>query len=280
MGFDQRPPTSGGISPISSPNLPIADSSQGHDIPTGVAPSLAKLQDWIAWLLANGVLYLDPIGAPGLIANDITIGGDLTVTGTADIAGAVSMGSSAAVGTDLTVGDDLTVTDDASVGGTLTVLTGIDVTGPVNVTGSIDASGSVDAAEYVTVSGTQPASSADPGANRLHGTNMVKAWGVVSINNGVFTVLDGYNIASVSLNGISDFTADVVFARAMANANYAITYGVGGADGSRRYANTSGANKSASGFGIQIQDEQASANVDLTSTGGTIEVSICVMGRQ
>jgi hypothetical protein len=79
MGFDQRPPTSGGVSPISSPNLPIADTSQAHDIPTGVGPSLAKLQDWIAWLIANGVLYEDPVGSPGLIGNDISIDGSLYV---------------------------------------------------------------------------------------------------------------------------------------------------------------------------------------------------------
>lgn len=89
MGFDQRPPTSGGISPISSPNLPIADSSQGHDIPTGVGPSLAKLQDWIAWLIENGVLYDDPIGTPGLIANDITIDGELTVNQDINAGGSV-----------------------------------------------------------------------------------------------------------------------------------------------------------------------------------------------
>lgn len=93
MGFDQRPPTSGGISPITSPNLPIADSSQGHDIPTGVAPSLAKLQDWIAWLLANGVIYDDPIGTPGLIANDITIDGELTVVQDINAGGSVIIDS-------------------------------------------------------------------------------------------------------------------------------------------------------------------------------------------
>lgn len=60
MAFDQRPPTSGGIDPDADPNLPIADSSQGHDIPTGAAPSLAKLQDWVAWLRINAVNVIYP----------------------------------------------------------------------------------------------------------------------------------------------------------------------------------------------------------------------------
>jgi hypothetical protein len=188
MGFDQRPPTSGGVSPISSPNLPIADSSQGHDIPTGVAPSLAKLQDWSAWLATYSVLYLDPTGSPGLIANDITVGGDLTVTGTADIAGAVSMGSSAAVGTDLTVGDDLTVTDDVIVGGQL------------------------------SFSGTQPASNADPGAHTLHSTNIAKCWAFVETDGaGGTTIHDAFNVTSATVTGGS---VRVTFTRGFANSNF------------------------------------------------------------
>jgi hypothetical protein len=36
-----------------SPLLPQADSSQAHDIPTGISPTTSKLQDWIAWLSAS-----------------------------------------------------------------------------------------------------------------------------------------------------------------------------------------------------------------------------------
>jgi hypothetical protein len=66
MAFDQRPPTP--LDPDTDPNLPIADSSQAHDIPTGVAPSLAKLQDWIAWMRANGLFNpLDDVDINGAL---------------------------------------------------------------------------------------------------------------------------------------------------------------------------------------------------------------------
>ncbi len=125
MGFTQRPPTSGGLDPNTSPNLPIADSSQAHDIPTGSAPSLAKLQDWIAWMRANGA-FLSPGG-------DLTIPDDLFVTGD------LTVGSSAGIATDLTVGDDLFVADDAtisgdaSIAGTLTVTTAANINGPLTL---------------------------------------------------------------------------------------------------------------------------------------------------
>lgn len=55
MAFDQRAATPTQFS--ASPLLPQADSSQGHDIPTGVSPTTAKLQDWIAGLDAKYVYY-------------------------------------------------------------------------------------------------------------------------------------------------------------------------------------------------------------------------------
>jgi hypothetical protein len=74
MAFNNRPPSP--IDPDADPNLPQADASQPHDIPTGVSPTTAKLQDWIAWLRENGVFYT----SPGVVANDIEIDGTLTVT--------------------------------------------------------------------------------------------------------------------------------------------------------------------------------------------------------
>jgi hypothetical protein len=53
MGFNQR-----NAVPLdfnSSPQLPQADSSQAHDIPTGVSPTTAKLQDWIAHLYGAAI---------------------------------------------------------------------------------------------------------------------------------------------------------------------------------------------------------------------------------
>lgn len=188
----------------------------------------------------------------------INFGGIVNFGVTSEIFGAPRLASSAT----LTAQSGAAVT--MASGSTLTAASGSTVTlgGATNVTAS------------------QPASTADPGANnRLVGTNLVKAWAVISINDGSFTVLDGYNIASVSIDGISNFQANIVFARAMANANYAVTYGVGGAGGVRCYANTS-ATKSTTGFGFNVQSEIAAANIDLTDTPGTLEVSICVMGRQ
>lgn len=183
MAFNNRPPSP--LDPDADPNLPIADSSQAHDIPTGIAPSLAKLQDWSAWLRENGVFYF----APGVIANDIQIGGNLVVTGTADIAGAVDLGSSLAVGTAIT-GASLTTT--GALSGSRLVLTG-----------------------------TQPASTADPGANTLHSTNVAKAWAYAETDGaGNATVNDAFNIASVTITGLSlRFT----FARAFASTSYAVS---------------------------------------------------------
>jgi hypothetical protein len=123
MAFDQRPPTSGGIDPDAEPNLPIADASQAHDIPTGVAPSLAKLQDWTAWLRANGVFY----SSPGVIADDITIGDDLFVTDDATIGDTLNVSGSAFVS------GNLSVTNNASVTGTLTVTTAANINGPLTL---------------------------------------------------------------------------------------------------------------------------------------------------
>lgn len=115
MGFNNRTPSP--VDPAVDPLLPQADSSQPHDIPTGVSPTTAKLQDWIAWISANGVFF----SGGTTINSDITVNGDLIVTLTLDVSGAADFGSSVAVGTDLTVGDDLTVTDDLTVGGDVLV---------------------------------------------------------------------------------------------------------------------------------------------------------------
>lgn len=48
MGWNNR--TASPLKFSSSPLLPQADSSQEHDIPTGVSPTTAKIQDWIAAL--------------------------------------------------------------------------------------------------------------------------------------------------------------------------------------------------------------------------------------
>lgn len=104
MAFNNRTPSP--LDPAVDPLLPQADSSQPHDIPTGVSPTTAKLHDWIAWISENGVFYF----APGVIANDVTISGNLTVTGTSDLAGQVSVGADVDIGGDLTIGSQPTPT--------------------------------------------------------------------------------------------------------------------------------------------------------------------------
>jgi hypothetical protein len=133
MGWNNRSPSP--LDPDADPLLPQADTSQGHDIPTGISPTTAKLQDWTAWLRANGVFYDDPIGDPGVITGDMTIGGDLTVADDVTIASTLDVGTSATIGADLTVGDDLFVTDDATIGDNLTVSGNASVTGTLTVTG-------------------------------------------------------------------------------------------------------------------------------------------------
>ncbi len=78
--------------------------------------------------------------------------------------------------------------------------------------------------------GTQPIKTADPGHNNVAcGTNQAKAWGSITVtNNGsgvaIFTLNDGYNIASVAINPSDNHQLVITFARAMANAFYAPIY--------------------------------------------------------
>lgn len=252
MGFNNRTPSP--LDPAVDPLLPQADSSQAHDIPTGVSPTTAKLQDWIAWLSANSVLY----SSPGVVANDIQFDGDIEITGTLDVDGAITGAS--------------LVTSGAILAGTNLAATSAVSGATVSATGALSG-------QYVNATGTQPASTADPGANRMHGTNLVKAWIAVQFNAGVVTVLDGFNTSSVTISGINT-QGVVVFARAMANANYAITYGCGGVSGARNYATTVSTGKATTGFMFNVWDEAAGAVVDLTNGGTNVIVSVCVMGRQ
>lgn len=125
MGFNNRSPSP--IDPDASPTLPQADSSQGHDIPTGVSPTTAKLQDWIAWLRANGVFFADPVGTPGVVGGPITVAGNFTATANAHVGGDLT------VDDDVSVGDDLFVLGDASIDGELTVETAATINGPLTV---------------------------------------------------------------------------------------------------------------------------------------------------
>lgn len=78
----------------------------------------------------------------------------------------------------------------------------------------------------VEISATPPTSSGDPGVNHLlTSANITKAWvRVVTDGVGGYTILDGYNIASCTLNAAY---VTVTFTRAFANVNYSIAPGLG-----------------------------------------------------
>lgn len=74
-------------------------------------------------------------------------------------------------------------------------------------------------AGYVQLTGTDPNSNVDPGANNaLHGANVPKAW--CTFDTG-YNILDGYNVTSLA--HVTGSIYKITFARAMANANYAVT---------------------------------------------------------
>lgn len=203
MGFNNRTPTP--LDPAVDPLLPQADSSQAHDIPTGVSPTTAKIHDWIAWISDNGVFF----SGGTTINSDITINGDLIVTLTLDVAGAADFGSSVAVGTDLTVGDDLTVTDDASIGDDLTVGGDILVTPArawtrhscrmcgTTATGGDPFTRTPDAAAWLDVSSKGP---------RLHTRSTTAAITLLELDD----LPHGQTIASVVLRTVGDNTTSSV----------------------------------------------------------------------
>jgi hypothetical protein len=238
MGFNNRSPSP--TSPIASPTLPIADSSQAHDIPTGVAPSLAKLQDWIAWLVANGVLYSDP--------STSTIDNDLTITGS------------------LSVQQSMEVTDALQVGAD------VDVSGGLAVTGDVDVNGNVDVQGRILFSGAHPSSSTDLGANTLRAVNFSKCWAYVETNgSGGVTIHDAINLTSANLTG---GVLRLTFTRAFANANYSAVVTVGNA---ANFATI--ASKNALYVDLQVFDANSpGSNVDLSANVRRINVD--VHGRQ
>ena len=126
-------------------------------------------------------------------------------------------------------------------GATLSVLSGgiitsaagsdVDFLEPIRVAGlnnngsAIAVTDEISIADPITLTGTQPASNANPGANnRLHATNVAKAWGTIDFNEGTVTVEDGYNINTPTIS--ISVQANVTFVRAMANDDYAVVFGV------------------------------------------------------
>src|SRR5687768_8449814 len=120
----------------------------------------------------------------------------------------------------------------------------------------------------IELTGTQPAATADPGANNiLIATLIPKAWGNISVGGGSVTLNDGCNIASVAFASSS---ITVTFARAMANANYAVLFGMEStgtevtADGQlgAPFLNSVGGTKTTSAFVFSLWNEGTNALVD------------------
>jgi hypothetical protein len=146
--------------------------------------SLEQLADGIQWLDEN---RLSTTGG--------TISGSLEVTG------------------DLDVVDNLDVSGDVSA-------TNVDASGNVVAGGGITATaGDISAGAGIHFTGTQPTPTADPGQNYAHATNQVKVWAVISVTGGAATLVDGYNVSSVSVSGAG---VRIFFNRDFATAEYAV----------------------------------------------------------
>ncbi len=120
--------------------------------------------------------------------------------------------------------------------------------------------------------GTQPAMTADPGANTIHGTNVPKMWAYVTTNgSGGSTVQDGFNIASAGLTGaVIRFT----FARAMANANYAVSIAADGPGACFGVVSS----KNALYVDVSVYNANAPGAV-LNPTSNILRVDVVVHGR-
>ncbi len=77
---------------------------------------------------------------------------------------------------------------------------------------------------FVQLLGDDPNKGVDPGGNDvLHGANITKAWGVVSLTGGApFATTDDYNVTNVTEPVANIY--QINFVRAFANATYAVTF--------------------------------------------------------
>lgn len=147
------------------------------------------------------------------------------------------------------------------------------VSGNESVGGTLAVGGNVTAAgaRGVALTGSQPASNADPGANNLLIAPLVpKAWGTVTLGSSV-TVDGGVNIDTLATTTV---VASVTFKRAMADGNYAVSFG------QRSPGETPIIlGQLAAGFTFSLYSTLDFVTTrDLTA--GTYKVDFSVMGRQ
>ena len=83
---------------------------------------------------------------------------------------------------------------------------------------------SVGASGYIQLTGVDPNKGVNPGADDvLHGANITKAWGTVSLTGGApYATQDDYNVTDVTLPFANIY--QINFVRPFANATYAITF--------------------------------------------------------
>lgn len=127
--------------------------------------------------------------------------------------------------------------------------------------------------------GTQPTAAQDVGFNNLLcGANILKASAAVFTNTiGTMAVQGGFGVASCTVNAGDHTQADVVFTRAMADANYSITFGASSAAGAARNAQLVHASRTLNGFSWVLFDSAGSA-IDLNAN--TNIVMFHVHGKQ
>jgi hypothetical protein len=82
----------------------------------------------------------------------------------------------------------------------------------------------IGASGYIELTGTDPAKGVNPGANdALHGANICKAWGTVSLTGGApYATIDDYNVTNVTEPIANIYRIN--FVRPFANNTYAITF--------------------------------------------------------
>lgn len=164
---------------------------------------------------------------------------------------------------------------DIASGGSVNVASG----GALNVAsgGTLAVNGNVSTPLNMTA--TQPAATADPGANnQVHATNVAKAWARMPVGGGAVSISDGYNVASVSLSTMTN-SLSVTFARAMANANYAVVFGVEDDASVLAYPVINGT-KSTSGFDFNLWSITGGGALVTLATASTRKVSFQVFARQ
>lgn len=126
-----------------------------------------------------------------------------------------------------------------------------------------------------TFTGTPPTSSANPGQHALSSANVCKAWVSISCPSGVPAILDGYNIASVAMSGVS--SVDVNLTRAFPGVYCPIVSIAGLITGANMVPMYSVATISSTKLRITFYADPNTLK-DITTI--SLEIYVQVMGRQ